>query len=1205
MQSFAVTWTAGDPDSLGAPLRISSEAGEPTTWNITSADSPPVALTGVGLAIDLAMYIDFAATRTLPDARFSGKDSGGTGNATANTLAGDNSDLGGRAWAVSLRRTDTNAIIRRLVWNIGGASSNPQPPSGPYLPNTVLAGPPSGNVSGAGEPRSLVPLDMPGDLAAIAADISGTATGFLQRNSNGTYTLSSSSGGGTVNTVTAADGTITVGGTATNVTIKVASGQFDVSGAAAAVAASLSSYVLSSQVVTETANGLMLSADKLFVDQLAGIPSFVVGAMAFSGTAYFVSTTGNDSNAGTSPSTAWLTPSHAASVATVAGTLVQIGAGTFSMGNTNVVWSNGVNVFGAGSANTTLTSTFGSNSTTQAIYRPGSNSLHQDMTITSTSGFTNSYPFGFVDNTGFVNVVARRLNIVGINDGIFMDVAHPSVPTAMSLVTIDCTITTKFDCFNCVLIGGTGYYTEHHNLNCVSTITSGSIGRGFDAYTGVHVLFGGSMAVSGNISSDASGIETNGATVIVIGTKITTSTTGASTVYDLNNVSGTIEVLGGTYNATKTSGIISTFNGVNTGDQNLFGSIAISGQTTVTPASATQALTIIAGTNVTLATDNSAKSITISAAGSGGFTNPMTTLGDIIYENASVAARLAGNTTTAKQYLSQTGTGAVSAAPAWATIAAADLSDGNSGTGAIAHVSSPTFVTPTLGAAIATTINKVTITAPATAASLTLATGSTLATSGSFSITLTSTAGTNVTLPTTGTLATLAGTETFTNKTLTGPTLTAPLLGTPASGVLTSCSGYIAASLSGSTLASGVTVSSLTSFGTSPVIVTPKFEDSTDTTKAITFTLSGITTATTRNVTWPDASGTVTLLGNTTTGTGSTIALATSPTFVTPILGAATATSVSASGNITGGTFTGPATGLTGTAASLTAGTVTTNANLTGPITSSGNATSITAQTGTGTTFVMAASPTLTTPNIGAAVGASLSVSGNLLSNGNISASGAVTATSFTGNLVGTANIANALASATTTVNVSSATAPTSGQILTATSGTAATWQNAPTGTSGTSLFNHFADVSTTSTNGTFDTLYSDTIPAGQLTANGDKLVAQYGGTIVSSATATRELKMSFGGTTIFDSGSLTVSVSGAAWSISVFLIRVDSATIRAKVVGVVDGTTTVTVCNYTSVGSLTLANTQVMALTAAAAGTGAASADIVAKLSNVSYVGA
>ena len=70
-------------------------------------------------------------------------------------------------------------------------------------------------------------------------------------------------------------------------------------------------------------------------------------------------------------------------------------------------------------------------------------------------------------------------------------------------------------------------------------------------------------------------------------------------------------------------------------------------------------------------------------AGSG-FTNPMTTLGDTIYEDATpTAVRLAGNTTTIKQYLSQTGDGVNSAAPAWAQIAAADLSDGTTGTGAI------------------------------------------------------------------------------------------------------------------------------------------------------------------------------------------------------------------------------------------------------------------------------------------------------------------------------------------------------------------------------------------------------------------------------------------------------------------------------------------------------------------------------------------
>ena len=68
------------------------------------------------------------------------------------------------------------------------------------------------------------------------------------------------------------------------------------------------------------------------------------------------------------------------------------------------------------------------------------------------------------------------------------------------------------------------------------------------------------------------------------------------------------------------------------------------------------------------------------------------------------------------------------------------------------------------------TVNGLTVTT--TTGTLTLVNGSTLATSGAFSTTLTATAATNVTLPTTGTLATLAGTETLTNKSLTSPTVT-------------------------------------------------------------------------------------------------------------------------------------------------------------------------------------------------------------------------------------------------------------------------------------------------------------------------------------------------------------------------------------------------------------------------------------------------
>lgn len=106
------------------------------------------------------------------------------------------------------------------------------------------------------------------------------------------------------------------------------------------------------------------------------------------------------------------------------------------------------------------------------------------------------------------------------------------------------------------------------------------------------------------------------------------------------------------------------------------------------------------------------------------------------------------------------------------------LTAGVTGTGKMVLDASPTLITPTLGVATATSVNKLTLTTPATSATLTIADGSSLITSGAYSLTLTTTAATNVTLPTTGTLASLTGTQTFTNKTITSPTIN----GTPVMG---------------------------------------------------------------------------------------------------------------------------------------------------------------------------------------------------------------------------------------------------------------------------------------------------------------------------------------------------------------------------------------------------------------------------------------
>lgn len=57
--------------------------------------------------------------------------------------------------------------------------------------------------------------------------------------------------------------------------------------------------------------------------------------------------------------------------------------------------------------------------------------------------------------------------------------------------------------------------------------------------------------------------------------------------------------------------------------------------------------------------------------------NVTTTLGDLVYASANgtpgTLARLAGNTTTTKQFLSQTGNGTISAVPAWSAIANGDI----------------------------------------------------------------------------------------------------------------------------------------------------------------------------------------------------------------------------------------------------------------------------------------------------------------------------------------------------------------------------------------------------------------------------------------------------------------------------------------------------------------------------------------------------
>lgn len=114
-------------------------------------------------------------------------------------------------------------------------------------------------------------------------------------------------------------------------------------------------------------------------------------------------------------------------------------------------------------------------------------------------------------------------------------------------------------------------------------------------------------------------------------------------------------------------------------------------------------------------------------------------------------------------------------------------------------------------------------------------------------------------------------------------------------------------------------------------------------------------------------------------------------------------------GSVTASTFVGAVTGnvtgnVSGTSGSTTgnAATVTTNANLTGPITSSGNTTSVASQTGTGSKFVMDTSPTLITPALGtpsALVGTNISGTAAGLTAGTVT-----TNANLTGNVTSVGN---------------------------------------------------------------------------------------------------------------------------------------------------------------------------------------------------------
>lgn len=546
-------------------------------------------------------------------------------------------------------------------------------------------------------------------------------------------------------------------------------------------------------------------------------------------------------------------------------------------------------------------------------------------------------------------------------------------------------------------IGSPGFNSTSLTFNLVNTYTSTV--NAFGAATLVEIGSGsGKTSINNELEVEGLSLTTSRSTFDLLNTTATTlnfagaatslvvgATSGTTRIRNNLDIDGTLNLDGGNISVSTASLDVANTNATTinafgaataltlaatTGSTTIRNNLAVGGNLTVTgDLTVNGTVTTVNSTTLTVDDKNielgSITTPTDTTADGGGITLRGTTQKTLNWINATGAWTSSEhiNIATGKEYRINNVLMLSSTTLGTSVVNSSLTSVGTIGTG----VWQGTLISPTYGG---TGVNN---------GSRTITLGGNFATAGNFNLSLVLTAGTSITLPTTGTLATLAGSETITNKTINLANNT--LTGTVAEFNSALSNGDFATIAGTETLTNKtVNLTNNTLSGTRAQFDAACSDDN--------FGFTGSKLSQFAATTSSELAGVIT----DETGTGALV-FANTPTLVTPVLGVATATSINKVA------ITAPATAATLTIADGKTLTVSNALTFTGTDASSvafggggtvaytGNklsafaATSsselagvISDETGTGA-LVFANSPTLVTPTLGAASATSVSIS--------------------------------------------------------------------------------------------------------------------------------------------------------------------------------------------------------------------------------------